>query len=91
MGGATRRKEEGVLVERDVEGRRMGLAFCSGVGAAETVASLAVSSAVWKKGSGRHTWAARESMGRPGKEGARPGPRATVPIFSLKGSGTSCQ
>jgi hypothetical protein len=57
-----------------------GPASGSYAGAMETGAGRAVSDAVWKQGSERCTWAARECMGRPGEGMSWAGPERTVPF-----------
>jgi hypothetical protein len=79
VGGATRKKEEGDLVERDVEGTRMrpdvrqlrwsggDRCWSGGVSIVQERGSA--------RGPRRRAWADR------GREGVGPGPRATVLIL----------
>jgi hypothetical protein len=60
-------RRRGVRLSATSRGGEWGLASGSCAGAAETGVGIAVSSAVWKQVSGRRTWAARESLGRPGE------------------------
>jgi hypothetical protein len=84
VGGATRRKEEGVWLSATWRGGEWGSTSGSCTRAAETGAGRAVSGVVRKQGSGRCAWAARERVGRPGEGRSWTGPKSNSADFLFK-------